>query len=248
MRFKKPACFLEHDCIRSSPDTKTVRHPSRAAGHTRMHRCLAVSMNGRINHWGVIRCCLHLGCVWLCGLIFVLPIGMISRGCLVETEVWANFCILFSIMCKAFFRPWGEEGLACLVAYEAQHFWEQAGELLVIVLSVWEKHDPVYEENRTQKPNKWSRTAFNAHQSTQQAHALPNHRPRRHTIGTQGTKTASQLKQQLKANPNSRRHASTYSLPRGRRVSCRTRPDLEEALSKRCRRQCTLRPRCPHSK
>jgi hypothetical protein len=127
-------------------------------------------------------------------------------------------------------------------------FWEQAGELLVIVLSVWEKHDPVYEENRTQKPYKWSRTAFNAHQSTQQAHALPNHRPRRHTIGTQGTKTASQLKQQLEANPNSRRHASTYSPPRGRRVSCRTRPDLEEALSKRCRRQCTLRPRRPHSK
>jgi hypothetical protein len=31
-------------------------------------------------------------------------------------------------------------------------FLEQAGELLVIVLSLREKHDPVYEENRIRKP------------------------------------------------------------------------------------------------
>jgi hypothetical protein len=31
-------------------------------------------------------------------------------------------------------------------------FREQAGELLIIVLSLGEKHDPFYEENRTQKP------------------------------------------------------------------------------------------------
>jgi hypothetical protein len=42
-------------------------------------------------------------------------------------------------------------------------FQEQAGELLVIVLSVWEKYDLVYEGNQTQKSYTWSQTIFNAH-------------------------------------------------------------------------------------
>jgi hypothetical protein len=35
---------------------------------------------------------------------------------------------------------------------EYTFFLEQAGELLVIALSLQEKHDPVYKENRTRKP------------------------------------------------------------------------------------------------
>jgi hypothetical protein len=63
--------------------------------------------------------------------------------------------------------------------------------------------------------------------STRQAHALPNHRPRRHKIRTHDIETASQLKQQLEANPNSRRHTSTYSPPResASELQDQTRPE-----------------------
>jgi hypothetical protein len=74
-------------------------------------------------------------------------------------------------------------------------------------------------------------------QNTRQAHTLPKHRPRRRVIGTQSLKAPSQLRQNNSKNTLTPGwYASTYNppkTPRDWQVSCRTRPHLRIASSKR---------------
>jgi hypothetical protein len=126
-------------------------------------------------------------------------------------------------------------------------FLEQAGELLVIVLSLREKHDPVYKINRTRKPYTWSQAAYNAH---------PKHTTSTHPVQTPAKKahdrdTGHQNRVTTEATTRSRTQtrgwrASTYSPPREvGEWAAGPNQTWGKRQPKRCRRQCTLRLQRP---